>query len=248
MRGLAQRPIATGGLTRLDDELRLRNIQRAVRDGLCTSSIEDLALEKVGGPTASTYGELTPYGMNELGSALRLGPADVFCDLGSGLGRLVVQAVRDFGVIHSCGVEFMVSRHRLAEAEIERADGAAPLIGLRRRITLIHGDCADAELWRDHDLAGRVTCAFASNLLFDGQLNERLRQRLEEAGPTLRAVASLKEWPGGLAGFEAAQLVRCETSWSAKLLLVDGAGSPRPHEGSPVYIYERSRHGDGGSA
>ena len=53
---------------------------------------------------ALTYGELTYEGASALGEILDLGPDDVFYDLGSGLGRAVLQAHLQWGVGRAAGV------------------------------------------------------------------------------------------------------------------------------------------------
>ena len=215
------------------ENVRLRAVQRAVRDGLCTSTLEDAAIEAIGGPHASTYGELTPQGVSTLCSYLHLGADDNFVDCGSGLGRVVVQVARECSVQRSIGIEYAGSRHRLAIAKLERE---ADYDALARTVMLLEGDCADRNVW-DAQLAG-CTVAYVSNLLFDRRLNQRLQRRLQ-ATDSLRAVASLRPFPDGLRGFGTPSELLCESSWSAPLVVVNGEGAMQAHQGSPVYIYKR---------
>lgn len=217
------------------ENARLRAVRRAARDGMCTNDFEDAAIAKVGGEHASVYGEITSRGFATLAEAVGLHADDTFVDCGSGLGRTVVQAARDYGVRSSTGVEYAASRHKLAEAHLAREnDEHGPLAGVR----LLLGDCADAGLWRGE--LGASSVVYASNLLFDDGLNERLRTCLEECA-SIRCVAALKVWPDGLAGFGEPVEVRCETSWSAPLVIFDAdKGCVAPHAGSPVFVYERS--------
>ena len=83
-----------------------------------------------------------------------------------------------------------------------------------------------------------------ANLLFGQPLNERIQRRLEACG-SIRAVASLDPWPGGLKGFEAPIELRCETSWSVPLVdsdtdsrTMDNVGVDAA-DGTPVYVYTR---------
>lgn len=223
-------------------------VQEAVREGRCTSQEEDEAIEAIGGPEAAIYGEITSVGFRSLARRVGLGESDVFADLGSGLGRVVVQAAREFGVERACGIEFAQSRHELAVASLEReADDLAS------RIVFTQADCADPALWAvadldagSHGAEGSDTCAlsgvtvvYASNLLFGQELMARLAARLE-ACHTVRAVASLRPWePNGLAGFHEQQpRVMCETSWRAPEELQQVGASAQYH-GSLVYIYLR---------
>ena len=86
-------------------------MQEAALAGRCTTADEDAAIEAVGGPDAALYGELTALGFRALAVRLGLGADDIFADCGSGLGKLVVQAVSEFGTRRGCGVEFAASRH-----------------------------------------------------------------------------------------------------------------------------------------
>ena len=212
-----------------NEHSRLQSIQRASRDGMVTTDFEDAAIESIGGPFASTYGELTPHGFSALGRELGLGASDEFADLGSGLGRVVMQAAQEFSTRRAVGVEYAASRHRLALRKLQQQPGNLP-------VKLIQADCADGTIWKS--CLSTCTVIYVSNLLFDADLNARLKSCIESAG-CLRSVASLKPWPDGLRGFRGPSEVRCETSWSAPLLVVDAAGEAESHQGSLVYIYER---------
>ena len=140
-------------------------VQEAVREGRCTDQQEEEAIEAIGGAEAATYGEMTPLGFRSMAERVGLCKGDVFVDLGSGLGRVVLQAAREFAVRRSIGVEYALSRHTLAE-EAREASAST------QSVEFIHGDCADADVWRAalHD----ATVMYVSNLLFGEELQERL--------------------------------------------------------------------------
>ena len=98
----------------MNDAASLAAIRRAARDGECLSELEELHIIRVGGEHAATYGEITPAGFTTLAQRLRLAADDEFTDLGSGLGRCVVQAAVASGVRRATGVEIAASRHALA--------------------------------------------------------------------------------------------------------------------------------------
>ena len=211
-------------------------VQEAVRQGRCTDQAEEAEIEAVGGAEASTYGEVTPLGFRTMATRLGLGAADTFADLGSGLGRCVLQAASEFHVHRAIGVEMALSRHSLAEELLEGASSSAAA----ERVTFVHGDCADEAVWQDH--LADVSAVYVSNLLFDDALNARLARRLEAAA-SVRAVASLRPFEGGNAalggGFteETPRDLLVETSWRAPEELQQ-AGTLAP-SGSLVYVYRR---------
>ena len=215
-----------------NDAARMASIRRAARDGECLTDLEELHLTRVGGEMAATYGEITPAGMTSLAERLKLTKDDSFIDLGSGLGRAVIQAVTDYDVRKSIGVELANSRHTLALKTLGKADES-----VRERVQLIKGDCADEKLWREQ-LSG-TTVAFVASLLFDKTLMARLATCLEECS-SLRAVASLKKWGDDeMKGFKEAESVLCEMSWNAELAVVNGRENVEKHPGTVVYVYER---------
>ena len=208
-------------------------VQEAVREGRCTDQQEEEAIEAIGGAEAATYGEMTPLGFRSMAERVGLCKGDVFVDLGSGLGRVVLQAAREFAVRRSIGVEYALSRHTLAE-EAREASAST------QSVEFIHGDCADADVWRAalHD----ATVMYVSNLLFGEELQERLAQRLEEVDSTrpqsIRLVLTLKPFhrvPNGYVEDEGEPQLVVETSWRApEELQVVGQIE---HNGSRVYAY-----------
>lgn len=61
------------------------------------------------------YGEVTYAGMEPLYEALRCGPDDVFYDLGSGTGKMVLYVALRGEAANSVGLEVGERRHRLAQ-------------------------------------------------------------------------------------------------------------------------------------
>lgn len=103
------------------------------------------------------------------------GPQDVLYDLGSGDGRILILAVKEFGVRKAVGYEIREDLCNIAEREIER-------LNLQKRITLIKGNLLEAHL------AG----ASIITLYLSSEANEILRPKLEEyAKPRSRVVSYL---------------------------------------------------------
>lgn len=72
-------------------------------------------------------------------TAAKVGPRDVVYDLGSGDGRIVISAVRDFGAARGVGVE--LDPQRILEA---RANAAAA--GVTDRVTFVEQDLFTSDL------------------------------------------------------------------------------------------------------
>lgn len=88
---------------------------------------------------------------------------DTVYDLGSGDGRVLVTAVRDFGAIKAIGYEIREDLYEIAEREVTR-------LNLGDRITMVKGDLFDA------DLSG----ASVITLYLSSETNEILRPVLEK--------------------------------------------------------------------
>ncbi|KXZ45746.1 hypothetical protein GPECTOR_51g732 [Gonium pectorale] len=69
-------------------------------------------VEATGG--SSTYGEITGEGVQQFLQAVPLQPDDVLVDLGSGLGRLVLQAACSLRLRRCVGIELSSTRHEQA--------------------------------------------------------------------------------------------------------------------------------------
>jgi hypothetical protein len=168
-----------------------------------------------GGHLNLQYGEVRPSSMHDtvLARMGRLGPTDVFYDLGSGTGKIPLMAALWTGAGRSVGVEYAAVRHGMAleayarlasvtaEALLERAivaelplsaaEAEAAAAELRsvlkdsRRLQAVHGDF----LTRPLDDA---TAVFINNTVFEAALRLPLESRL--AGlPRLRRLAVIKE-------------------------------------------------------
>ena len=65
--------------------------------------------------SAPTYGELMPSATARLVEALKLDADDSFYDLGSGVGKVVLQVAMTVPVQRSIGIELVGTRHRIAQ-------------------------------------------------------------------------------------------------------------------------------------
>jgi len=93
--------------------------------------------------TRSTYGEMQPREVFTLQNATGMGSRDVFCDLGSGNGRMVMSACLATQVQHCLGVELSEERHRQALTAFERWSAEGLPTG---RIDFILGNWLEVDL------------------------------------------------------------------------------------------------------
>merc|ERR1719191_1491924 len=76
----------------------------------------------------ATYGEFHAEGVSALLDALNVTGDDVFCDLGSGTGKVVMQAFLERRTREAIGVELSEARH---ENAIHARDRLAESLGVR---------------------------------------------------------------------------------------------------------------------
>mmetsp|Transcript_22324 Transcript_22324/g.34975 ORF Transcript_22324/g.34975 Transcript_22324/m.34975 type:complete len:339 (+) Transcript_22324:455-1471(+) len=203
------------------------------RDGHCASNEEEAMIgeDSGSGEIGGVYGEITPEGFRTLMHEVGLGAHDVFMDLGSGVGRTVLHAWLEFGVLQSCGVEMSPSRHARAEralAEIstlvERMQNKCELgaalqgIGSKTctfmdstgldRVVLAEGNMLDFDIMD-------ATVIWLSSLCFSEDFMRILAAKLSSEAPLLRTVATLSEFPDGLEGFFLSHTEELPMSWNA---------------------------------
>lgn len=80
---------------------------------------DDLVIKEA--KSSSLYGEITYASIQKLIAYLGLGPDDVFVDLGSGVGKVVMQVVMNSSVKKAIGVELSAARYASAMDVSEKA-------------------------------------------------------------------------------------------------------------------------------
>jgi len=160
-------------LRRSATPLRARFTRADTIDEIAAAAIdasETEMISRVAGPKGAGYGELLPQGMSKLAASTRLGCSDSFLDVGSGTGKLVLQAAAVHGAVKATGVELSPTRHALAVEALERLSQSNPEAASRVRLVL--GDAVESE----EALAAMrtATVVYANNLLFGEALQERL--------------------------------------------------------------------------
>ncbi len=184
----------------------IRRLTRPIEDGFDAHGL---------GPDGKTlrrdrshvYGELTPAGVTQLIRATRLTPDDVFVDLGSGTGKIVLQIAMQVPGVRCLGVELDSERHDAAAALL-RAALAEGLVA-KGQVRLRHASMLEAKL-------PGATVLFANSTCFPLPLLARLAVRVASLKPPLTFV-SLQALPKRQArAFEGPVIRRCVTSWDPK--------------------------------
>lgn len=161
---------------------------------------------------APTYGEITYDSVKELIAKLNLTKEDVFYDLGSGVGKLVVQIFLGSPVKKSVGIELSEERYAKAQkvyATLERTKK----IPEGRALQFCHDNILNADI---HD----ATVVFMCSTCFSTELMQKLTEKLSTLKPALR-ILTLKPLPDNK-WFELVKTESFPMTWSSN---------------SPIYFY-----------
>ncbi|KAI8474657.1 MAG: hypothetical protein J3K34DRAFT_491686 [Monoraphidium minutum] len=136
---------------------------------------------------AATYGEVAPAGIEKLLSLLALDRGSSFCDLGSGIGRVVLAAAMGGAVGEAVGLELSDSRLEQAEAAAEVLSGlGVPL----RPARFVRADLATCDL----DAVAGATHYFMCSTAFGAALCRSLAARLA-CSPRFRVLVTSRPLP-----------------------------------------------------
>jgi hypothetical protein len=148
-------------------------------------------LERAAGSGASTYGEILPASARRLLRWLDPGPGEVLFDLGSGSGRLPIQAVCETAVGRAVGVELSADRHAAARAAFALLRGALDADGRREIESRLEFRGEDL---RATDL-GDATIVYLASTSFPAELLAATCRRLERDAPRLRLIVTTRRLP-----------------------------------------------------
>ncbi len=169
----------------------LRDVLAEAPSGFGLPSAERDAIDAACGKGSAVYGELEDDAALRLLHALKLGPDDVFVDLGSGTGRIPMLAACATAVGSSIGVELATPRHHAAERL--RSDLLARLPATERerqgmRIRFEHADL------RSFDLSA-ATVVYAGATCFPDSLMTALCRNVAATTPRLRRLVATRPLP-----------------------------------------------------
>lgn len=155
------------------------------------TAIGDYAGESMNaGPNPSTYGEITPLGARQLFHYMGMNKRGdvVFCDLGMGQGKLVVQAYLELPrTKRVVGVELAPSRYHAAVNAWNTISQERSIS--TKGISLRHGDLFQTDLYD-------TTHVYVASLCFTDDMMRRLADKLAKEASHLVCVATLRTLPG----------------------------------------------------
>lgn len=186
-------------MSRFDPRTAIRRLYND-RWGYDVTLAEEARVQQSEG--CSTYGEIMPTALDQLIDALELEPDDVFYDLGSGIGKVVLQVAMTCKLAQCVGIELVDNRHDIACEVLEQArtEGLLKTEDVRLR----NSDMLRARL----DGATVVyTCSTAFSDVFMARLTRRLSA--QPAGLRVATLLDLEENPW----FELEDVLRLDMSW-----------------------------------
>ncbi|KAF8421061.1 S-adenosyl-L-methionine-dependent methyltransferase [Tirmania nivea] len=135
-------------------------------------ALEVDALRKYEAFSNNVYGELLPKFTSKLFKEAKLRPDQIFVDLGSGTGNVVLHAAIEVGC-ESWGCEMMEKACELADAQAREFEARCILWGLKPgKVTLEKGDFLENEAIAS--ILRRADVLLVNNYAFDSSLNARL--------------------------------------------------------------------------
>lgn len=173
-------------------EQRIENLYQGI-SGFGIGSAEEKNIIKQGG--APTYGEITYKGLKMLTDKLKLTSQDVFYDLGSGVGKVVVQVFLDSPAKKCVGIELSPTRYNHAQKVREQLVTVQPT----KKATVKKPLKKERELqFRNQNIANAdfsdATVVFMCSTCFSDQFMQDLTEKLAKLRKGLRVI-TLKELP-----------------------------------------------------
>lgn len=161
---------------------------------------------------AQTYGEILFKSMSKLLAAAPLNAQDSFLDLGSGLGKVILQVFLQSPVREAYGVEIIPGLHEQAMAAGQRMQQDLPhFFAGERKLSFIQGDFLQLP-WP------RATTVLIGSPCFGPSILNKLGERIN-ADSAIHTVLSLRPL-GTLQRLPFRKALRVECSWdSAQCLL-----------------------------
>lgn len=168
--------------------------------------------------SSPTYGEITFDGAQKLLEYLKLQADDVMYDLGSGVGKLVVQVYLTTPVKKAVGIEFSPTRNNHAKAvraQLKKDKKLKP----NRALEFKEEDMASTDL-------SDATFIYLPSTCFSADFMKKITDNAEKARSKKLRIATLKHLPED-SNFELEDELKVKMTWSDNV---------------PVYIYKRKNN------
>jgi hypothetical protein len=188
--------------------MAVRRLYRGV-DGFMISQQEETHVRAARG--SPLYGEITPMGVQRLLERLDLGERDTFYDLGSGVGKVVLQTAMTVRLRRCVGIELARSRVRTARSMLRRARQEKLIVS--RRCVFANEDFMESDL-------SDGTCVYTCSTAFSLRFMRMLARKIEGLGRELTFVTLQELTPRRR--FELVDTLRLDTTWTRR---------------TPVHIY-----------
>jgi len=156
---------------------------------------------------SDTYGEILFEGIEKIVAKLALNSQDVIYDLGSGLGKPLLQIALQQEVQQLCGIEYNADLHFTAQATLKRFLYEAAKIIKTKELNLIHGDFLRIPF-------SDATIVFILSTCFSHPMLEKLADKINQL-EKIRYVISLKALPNLNLSFKKSFRVEC--TWDSAL-------------------------------
>jgi len=164
----------------VDPRRAIRTLYRDLDGYDVTDEEEEIVLRHRSSPL---YGEITPGAVARLLEYLQLGPEDALYDLGSGVGKVVVQAAMTHELRAAVGVELVERRFTMAQEALRRARGRGFL--KTKDVRFLRGDFMRADL-------NGATVVYTCSTAFPVPLMLRMAQRLYRY-PSIRCLVTVQD-------------------------------------------------------
>lgn len=205
-------------------------------------------------PKPSTYGETTPLGARQLFHYMGMTSDGldnediVFVDMGSGVGKLVMQVYLELPRIsRSIGIELAPLRHQAAVKAWSELEPVAKKI--RAEIPIGGGPISEADLelingdFRESDLS-EATHIYISSLCFTEDMMYQIAKKIEQDAPNVQCIATLCSLPSDFQRKGIRDRINFEVIYKTFGLIertefVEMSWTEYSNTGSTVYIYSR---------
>jgi hypothetical protein len=188
------------------DKAQARRILRALYKDVWAYTVpkhDDMKIRKAS--SSSLYGEITFGALEKLLTYLKIGEKDVFFDLGSGVGKVVLQVAMTSPVKKAIGIELSGARFR--ESVLVLVSAAKQKWVSRRKCEFHHENILEADL-------SKATIIYTCSTAFPMTFMKKLAKKLGEIKKPLRIVTT-QELPENM-GLVCIDKLQLDMSWARK--------------------------------